>query len=148
MSGEEFFKFNKEKGIYLSSFKLRLNIGAESEQRRNELLSVFDMDKNGVIDGEESSLFLGSVLNYAGIIGDEKTLDTDEAELMLSFVANSEGKSLKEAGYTVSDIFEAAEYIQKSGQKSFQKRQEKYFSKQSEIVQNQVLQCEIKESNL
>ena len=115
MSGEQFFKFNKDKGVDFTSFKLKLDSSKEADKKRNALLNIFDKDGNGEINGNEIFAFFGTLAGYAGIKDDSATLDSDEAELLISFLTNSEGESLKEQGITASDIFEFAKKIPSCG---------------------------------
>ncbi len=148
MSGEQFFKFNKDKGIDLSSFKLKIDNSNEAGIKENALLNIFDKDKNREIDNSEISAFFGTMAAFAGIKDDDSILDADEAELMLEFITNSEGTSLKDAGISVSDIFNLAKNIQDIGQKQFDKKQKTFFDKQVNYVEKQAaLKC-IKENKL
>lgn len=148
MSGEQFFKFNKDKGIDFTSFKLKLDSTNEAGKKRNALLNIFDKDGNGEINGDEIFAFFGTLAGYAGIKDDNTTLDSDEAELLISFLTNSAGESLKEQGITASDIFEFAKKFQATGEKAFERKQRAYFNKLENSVRNQVTGSNIKEAKL
>ncbi len=118
MSEEKYLQFsnNKDKYTWNTDGKINKNKFAEGSKIR-KFLDIFDKNGDGIIEGKEIASLFGSLEISANKNGNS-VFETKEAEEYLENTKDIDGKSLKEDGISVNELFGFVKTIMKKSQNS------------------------------